>query len=224
MKNELTENEIQELEKQLECPSGNKGIEVGKTLNETNIGMTLKTIEFLKIKNENYVLELGHGNCGHLNKLLDQAKNIHFFGLEISETMCNEAIKLNQEIMTNGNTEFSLYNGEKIPFEDNFFDRILIVNTIYFWSNPTLLIKEIQRILKPGGHCILTFANKKFMEKLLFVRKRFMLYGKEEIKKLVSHSSLQIEEYKEICEQVISKTGEQVNREFSMVKLNKSYN
>lgn len=214
---QLTQKEIKELEKQLSCPDGKLGVEVGKNMNETNINMTLSTIDSLELKDNDSVLELGHGNCGHLQKLLAEANNIGYFGLEISKTMHEEAKTIN----TTTQAEFLLYDGETIPFKNNSFNRVMSVNTIYFWSNPQKLITEIERVLKPNGICILTYANKEFMKNLPFVGDKFQLFGKEEIKTLVSASNLKIDALIHKTEQVTSKTGESVERTYTLAKLKK---
>ncbi|WP_165851315.1 class I SAM-dependent methyltransferase [Brumimicrobium aurantiacum] len=213
----MTEAEIRELENQLGCPNGEIGIEVGKTMNETNIGMTSSSIDFLNIQNKNSILELGHGNCSHLDQLLDFAENIRYFGLEISETMHLESKKLNAK----KEADFRLYEGETIPFGNNHFDRIMSVNTIYFWTNPLKVIHEIERTLKQDGFCVITFANKDFMEKLPFVGDKFQLYNESDIKELVKNSNLKIIESKENTELVKSKTGDHVERKYTLVKLSK---
>jgi SAM-dependent methyltransferase len=215
MNQKFTEEQIRELENQLSCPNGEMGIELGKNMNQSNFGMTLNTIEFLDLENENSILELGHGNCGHLDKLLSMAEEIKYFGLEISEAMLNEAKKYNSDKQA----EFKLYGGEIIPYSNKSFDKILSVNTVYFWENPERLIDEIERTLKPSGICVLTYANKNFMKNLPFVGQKFKLFDQNEIKKLTEKSNLTIIESKELTEHVKSKTGEQVERYYTMTKL-----
>lgn len=215
MNHSLTAKEIRELERQLSCPTGAYGIEVGNNMNETNSGMTISTIEFLALEDKHSVLELGHGNCGHLEKLLAKANEIHYHGLEISETMC-EAAKNNN---SGKQAEFGLYNGEIIPYKDDSFDRVFSVNTIYFWSNPDELLNEIGRVLKPDGLCILTYADKTFMQNLPFVGDKFKLFDKNDIQKLVAKSNLSIVGFKDKTELVKSKMGEKVERTYTMVKI-----
>ncbi len=220
MKQEFTEEELRELEKQLSCPIGEFGIEVGKNMNESNFGMTINSIDFLELKNKNSVLELGHGNCGHLGELLSSVEGIKYFGLEISETMLNEAKTVNAD----KEARFEIYDGETIPYSDSFFDRIFSVNTIYFWTNPKGLISEIERALKPNGLCVLTYVNKGFAAKMPFVGDRFTLYDKTDIVKLLEASHLEVVEVKEITNQIKSKTGELITREYTMTKIkNRNY-
>ncbi|NDV16799.1 methyltransferase domain-containing protein [Muricauda sp. TY007] len=217
MEKKFKESEIRELESQLSLPSGQMGIEVGKKMNETNIGMTLNSIDFLELKEESSVLELGHGNCGHLEKLLGLAEGVRYFGLEISETMRNEAEKNN----SNRQAEFKLYDGKNLPFANNFFDRIMSVNTIYFWQNPEKLMQEIERTLEYNGICVLTYADKEFMKDLPLVGEKFKLFDKKDVEKLVSMSNLKIIAFRDKTEFVKSKTGEQVERKYTMAKIKK---
>ncbi|MEO1022752.1 MAG: class I SAM-dependent methyltransferase [Bacteroidota bacterium] len=214
---ELTEDELQELEKQLSCPDGTFGIEVADAMNETNIGMTENTIHFLGLKNQHHVLELGHGNCGHLTRLLSIANEIRYYGLEVSETMWNVASHSHSHL----NAVFKLYDGASIPYPDNFFDRVMGVNTIYFWLKPEELLNEIHRVLKPGGICVISYAEKAFMEELPFVQERFKLYDEHVITQLISATPLKLVELKSIDEEIQTKTGEPMKRHYSMARVKK---
>lgn len=68
-----------------------KGIEIGEMMNDTNIGMTLESIQTLLIEDDEHILEIGHGNADHVKSILNKATNIKYTGIDISETMHNEA-------------------------------------------------------------------------------------------------------------------------------------
>ncbi len=207
--------QFKEVERQVACPNGEFGIKVGKTMNESNIGMSIGTINFLEIKDDDYVLELGHGNCGHLDNVLEAAKNVKYFGLELSKTMCNEAKKnKNSEL-----AEFVHYDGSEIPYSSNFFDKAFTVNTIYFWDKPEEILNDIARVLKPNGICIVTYANREFMEKMPFVGERFKLYDQNMIEEVIEKTKFKLEEIKEVKERIKLTTGEEVDRTYILVKL-----
>ena len=218
MGKKITEEEIREIEIQLSCPRGENGIEIGQKMHESNIGMTKDTIEFLELENNNSVLELGHGNCGHLELIFGEFIGINYYGLEISETMCKEA----QKIDTKGRAKFKLYDGQIIPYPDNYFDRIFTVNTIYFWSDPEGMIKELERVLKSEGIIVLTFANKSFMKDLSFVGEKFQLFDIDDIYQLTDKSNLRIIDFQNEADEAKSKTGEKVLRKYTIVKLKKA--
>ena len=43
-----------------------------------------------------------------------------------------------------------------LPFPDNFADSVFLFNVIYILENPSMTLREINRILKPGGRIFLT--------------------------------------------------------------------
>jgi ubiquinone/menaquinone biosynthesis C-methylase UbiE len=126
-----------------------------------------------------------------------------------------------QKMKTKGQAKFKLYDGKTIPYPDNYFKRIFTVNSIYFWSNPEELIKEIERVLEADGILVLTYADKSFMKHLPFVGEKFRLFDKEDILKLAEKVNLSIIDLRNESEEIESKTGEKVLRKYTMVKLKK---
>jgi SAM-dependent methyltransferase len=220
----MDEKKIKELAHQLRQPNGVKGIEVADLMNETNKKMTFHSINHLNLIDNDNILELGHGNCGHLSKLLQLRKNLTYYGLETSDLMVKEAVRINEAYINRNQAFYHLYNGIKIPFSDNFFDKAFTVNTIYFWAEPELLISELYRILKPNGILNITFAQKDFMEQLSFSQFGFSLYDNEKIKQLIATSAFSIKKIETETETIKSKTGDFVDREFVTVILSKSPN
>jgi len=43
-----------------------------------------------------------------------------------------------------------------LPFSDNFADSVFLFNVVYILENPSITLREINRILKPGGRIFLT--------------------------------------------------------------------
>lgn len=215
----FSKKELNELAQQLNCPSGEHGRAIGERMNTSNISMTLTTVEIIGLKDEQSILELGHGNAGHLSKVLEQAQNLHYVGLEISELMKEEAKRKNNQFIVDGLATFSLYDGLNLPFLEDTFDVIFTVNTIYFWKQPIQLLHEIYRVLKRGGTCCVTFAQKDFMEGLSFTKGRFKMYDNDDIKTLIGKTDFELKDIINHSEQVQSKTGEQVQRTYSVVYL-----
>lgn len=217
----MKQEELQAIASQLKLPTGEKGIEMGNMMNETNINMTRHSIQNLNISNENKILELGHGNAGHVEFLFEQAENMKYYGLEMSELMFQEARQTNRNFVSQKQAFFSFYDGNKIPFENDFFDKIFTVNTIYFWQKPEELLVEIYRVLKPNGNFCLTFAEEDFMKKLPFTQFEFELYSTEKAQELIKKSPFKIIYSETQTEKVKSKTGELVDRAFTTIVLEK---
>ena len=210
-------NELQELASQLRQPTGEKGIMIGNMMDTTNIKMSEHSIDNLQLQNNLSILELGHGKCGHLKYLLDKARNLTYYGLEISELMHQEALKQNLTAVSNKQATYSLFDGNNIPFQDETFNRIFTVNTIYFWSDPSAYIKEIYRVLSGNGILNITFAHKDFMLQLPFTQFGFTLHNVEEVIQLINSSPFSKTKINTDSEMIPNKLGELVNRTFSTI-------
>lgn len=213
--------ELKRLAEQLRCPSGEFGVEMGRSMAVSNNEMTLKSIEALSIQNGDRVLELGHGICEHLAQMMQDKAKVRYQGLEISPLMQQQAMAVNTHLMAQQQVDFGLYDGVQIPFDNATFDKVLTVNTLYFWSPATLLIAEIARVLKPNCIAIITYAQKQFMKTLPFVGEQFQLYDNKDVAQLIKDVPLEIIEFTDKCDRAISKSGQMVDREYTIARLQK---
>lgn len=216
----MEKQDLKILAQNLANPQGKKGIEIGEMMNDTNIGMTLESIQTLLIEDDEHILEIGHGNAGHVKSILNKATNIKYTGIDISETMHKEAKKRN--VIFENQADFVLYEGEKLPFEDKTFDKIFTVNTVYFWEQPVEYLNEIYRVLKDNGMFVLTFGQREFMEKLPFTQFDFKLYSNAETEEIISKSHFKRMKISEREEQIKSKTSEEtITRNYTILTIKK---
>ncbi|WP_426480307.1 class I SAM-dependent methyltransferase [Chryseobacterium sp. R2ACT005] len=216
----MEKEELKILAQNLANPQGEKGIEIGEMMNTTNISMTLESIKTLVVDDDQQILEIGHGNAAHLKSIMSLAKNLRYTGIDISETMHNEAKRLNKEFESQA--DFILYEGRKLPFQDRTFDKIFTVNTVYFWESPVEFLNEIHRVLKDDGTFVLTFGQREFMEKLPFTEYDFILYNNSEMEELISKSHFKRMKTSEKEEEIKSKTGnETIQRIYTILTIKK---
>jgi len=218
---QFSEDELKALASQLRKPEGDFGLEVGEIMNVNNSEMTRRTILSLDLDENDCVLELGHGNCGHLSNLMSLAPNLTYCGLDISELMHQEAQVQNKSFIDKAKIAFQLYNGTDIPFENDHFTKIMTVNTIYFWENPTKLCSEIYRVLHENGSFSLCFGEQEFMSNLPFTRYGFELYDMKKALSLIESVGFKLENTFNHTDFVKTKTGEEVHRPFIVMVFKK---
>ena len=95
-------------------------------------------------KKEKYskILEIGAGSAPHLNYLKHDydeyfVVETSYYALDIYKDMKNINAKI--------------YDGKKLPFEDNFFDRIIISHCLEHIIEPEKFLVEMMSKLKKGG-------------------------------------------------------------------------
>jgi SAM-dependent methyltransferase len=92
---------------------------------------------------------------------------------------------------------------DKLDFQDSYFDYVTMLAVIEHLAQPMAIIKEIARILKPGGKCIITTPKKSSSWILkLYARdidQEHESYFDLARIKAITEGALQLEEYHVFC-------------------------
>jgi ubiquinone/menaquinone biosynthesis C-methylase UbiE len=115
-------------------------------------------IESLALPRGAKVLDVGCGPGQLVLNLLKQGYDVK--GVDISSGMVDEARML---VRANGFPEFngtSVGDIEKLEFRDREFDVVVASGVIEYQNDDDVALKEMRRVLKPGGHLILNVTNK----------------------------------------------------------------
>lgn len=132
-------------------PSGKEGKAVANEMNESHYELTGWGINKADIKESSIILDIGCGGGKTINRLSSIAKKGKVIGIDYSKDCVEWSKKFNSELISEG--KIKVYNAsvEDLPFEDNKFDIITAVETIYFWPDLLNSLNEVRRVLKSGG-------------------------------------------------------------------------
>lgn len=119
-------------------------------------------------KSEGKFLDVGCGSGAYESYLIKNNFGWEFYGVEPS-------IPSYQIAKTIGG--FKVFNGDlkSAHYADNFFDIILMSHSLEHVSNPTEVINECFRILKPKGHLVVSVPNFNSLARRLFEKYWFHL-------------------------------------------------
>ena len=132
------------------------------TFRQTNA----KIMELLNPTSNSSLLDVGCGSGILIQKLLSLKRNMKLYGLDITPKMVEVAIK---KFTNNSNVEITLGSAVKMPYKDDSFDYVTCASSFHHHPNPFQSIKEMVRVLKPGGRLlILDMCIEGFLRKLLF--------------------------------------------------------
>lgn len=96
------------------------------------------------------MLDIGCGGGATLKRLIKRSKDGQVYGIDISEVSVSKARKVNKSLL--GKQVFVQQgSANDLPFEDSKFDLVTAVETVYFWPELPDCLKEVRRVLKPGG-------------------------------------------------------------------------
>jgi ubiquinone/menaquinone biosynthesis C-methylase UbiE len=140
---------------QLQNPRGILGVLTGMLMRVVNATPNHMAVEALEIEPRDRILELGFGP-GHAIRLMVPKTPAGFvYGIDQSAVMLQQAAARNRAAIRENRVRLYQAQFENLPFADASFDKILAVNVVYFWADAPAVMREIRRVLRPGGRfCI----------------------------------------------------------------------
>ncbi|MDB5395680.1 MAG: Methyltransferase type 11, partial [Rhodospirillales bacterium] len=108
-------------------------------------------VDALHIGCRDTVLELGFGPGHAIEMMASRAPAGTICGVDQSPIMLEQAERRNQVAIQEERVFLYRTAFDTPPFEKASFDKILAVNVIYFWRDAAAVVKEIRRVLSPGG-------------------------------------------------------------------------
>ena len=160
-------------------PRGGVGRVITWAMNQVNKIMYHGIIDNMKPSETMKVLDIGFGN-GYLEKLIYRQAQCSIYGIDISEDMVKLASKNNKKGIAKGDIHFSVGDCCNLVFEDESFDVITTMNTIYFWENTLQGLQEIHRVLKDEGVFYNAVLTKESLDKVFYTKNGFKKFEKSE--------------------------------------------
>ena len=110
-----------------------------------------RAIHHMNIGDGDRVLDLGIGTGVSMNFY---PRHANLVGVDLSGGMLREARKKIREM---GLDRFFVFqaNALQLPFADSTFDHVFISHVISVVSDPVLLVREAQRVAKPGARIVI---------------------------------------------------------------------
>lgn len=101
---------------------------------------------------------------------------------DLSESaVVQNALKRNYKGIEAGKIKLDIGDCCNLSFENDFFDAITSINTIYFWNDTLQGLREIFRTLKPEGVFCNVVYTKEWLQKLSYTKTGFRFFEKEDL-------------------------------------------
>jgi ubiquinone/menaquinone biosynthesis C-methylase UbiE len=140
--------------KQVRKPSGLFGRRVVRAMNLSHATMTDWGLQQLTVPKNAAILDVGCGGGRTVGILAALAAEGKVVGLDYSAASVAVSRDSNAHEIEAGRVQIEQGSVAALPFPDRMFDIVTAVETHYYWPNLPANVREILRVLKPGG----TFA------------------------------------------------------------------
>jgi ubiquinone/menaquinone biosynthesis C-methylase UbiE len=125
----------------------------GEDMEDHHRYITEQTIRHMNLRAGERVLDLGCGTgwaTRLLARLVGEAASGSglAIGLDVSDEMIRRAREQSADF---DNVMYVWGSAEKIPWEENFFDKVLSVESFYYYADQGLALAELFRVMAPKG-------------------------------------------------------------------------
>lgn len=124
-------------------------------MNVRHSGVTDWGLSHVTIEPSFTILDVGCGGGRTIAKLAAAAHAGKVYGVDISAQSVALSRETNATEIAAGRVDIQQAPVSRLPFADGTFDLVTAVETHYYWPDPVADMREIRRVLKPGGRLLL---------------------------------------------------------------------
>ena len=123
-------------------------------MNLSHSGLADWGIRHVQIEDGDTILDVGCGGGRTVKKLAAMAPHGKVFGIDYAAGSVSVSRAANAKLVAGGRVEIIQAPVSRLPFADDTFNVVTAIETQYYWPNLVEDMKEIKRVLKPGGSLI----------------------------------------------------------------------
>jgi ubiquinone/menaquinone biosynthesis C-methylase UbiE len=112
-------------------------------------------LSHISVETHDTILDVGCGGGRTVSKLAAIATEGKVCGLDYSKESVAVASRINREWIKMGRVEIREGTVSQLPFPDAVFDLVTAVETHFWWPDLLAGMREVLRVLKPGGTLII---------------------------------------------------------------------
>jgi ubiquinone/menaquinone biosynthesis C-methylase UbiE len=144
---------LQRLFRQFSGPQGPLGHVAGWFMERKNPPGNAWLVELLDAGPEDRVLEIGFGPGLAVER--NAARAAFVAGVDHSPLMVRKAARRVRGALREGRVDLREGTVEALPFADGSFTRAMALNSLQFWPSAEAGLRELHRVLAPGGRLAL---------------------------------------------------------------------
>jgi SAM-dependent methyltransferase len=151
--------------RQCRKPAWLPGRLVVRNMNARHSGVTDWGLGHVQVEKSFTILDVGCGGGRTIQKLAAAAPDGKVFGLDYAAASVAVARHTNKQAIEAGHVDIRHGSVSHMPYAHGTFDLVTAVETHYYWPDPLGDMREILRVLKPGGRLLIiaeTYKGRRF--------------------------------------------------------------
>ena len=120
--------------------------------------IAMRVAEQIGVRPGDKILEVGFGPGVAVQHVHERLGGDGFVvGIDPSDVMLEMAKTRNADAVARGTVVLREGTVTQIPYGDEFFDKVYAMNSFHLWPDKPAGLREVRRVLKPGGRLALSF-------------------------------------------------------------------
>jgi SAM-dependent methyltransferase len=140
---------------QVRNPTGWLGRWNLRGMNRRHSKLTDWGLKDVLIANDATILDIGCGGGKTIHRLAAIATKDKVYGVDYSETSVAVSRKTNRDWIKTGRVDIQHASVSRLPFPDHTFVLATAVETHFYWPDLPADMREVLRVLKPGGALVI---------------------------------------------------------------------
>jgi SAM-dependent methyltransferase len=126
-----------------------------RSMNLSHAGLTKWGLTHASIQPTDTILDVGCGGGRTIDTMANAASQGRVIGVDYSATSVDVARRVNAAAIEAGRVGVEQASVSALPFRTATFDLVTAVETHYYWPDLLNDLREVRRVLKPGGRVVL---------------------------------------------------------------------
>jgi ubiquinone/menaquinone biosynthesis C-methylase UbiE len=136
-------------------PTGRLGRAAVRAMNASHSKLADWGLEHVAIAKHWTILDVGCGGGLTVRRLAGLASEGKVYGIDFSAESVAVSQRTNELLIKMGRVEIRLASVSSLPFPDGMFDLATAVDSHYYWPDLPGDLREVWRVLKPGGKLLI---------------------------------------------------------------------
>jgi SAM-dependent methyltransferase len=165
---------------------------MGPILNLANTRLVHAAVELLDPRPRDAILDIGFGGGLSLVTLAATQPRAKIVGIDYSREMVETAARLVHDKQLDSRVSVQWGDAAKLPFRAGAFHKVLTVNSLYYWPDLAASLREVLRVIKPGGRLAAGFRSAASLGPLTRGWEGFRLYQPQEFAAIMRAAGFEV--------------------------------